>query len=160
LLSWRVHVLPFLEQEALYQQFHLDEPWDSPHNRKFISQMPDVYRNPSSPAPEGKTDYLVPAGTGSIFENPEGTHIRSITDGTSNTLLVLEVNSDAAVDWTKPDDFQFSPDNPLANLGKAHPGGFNAALADGSVRFISNTIDPQMFLNLLRMNDGQAVRLP
>jgi type II secretory pathway pseudopilin PulG len=157
LLSWRVHLLPYLEQEALYRQFHLDEPWDSPHNRQFIEQMPAVYRNPSARASSSQATYLVPTGKGAIFEGKEGTLMRKITDGTSNTVLVLEVNENAAVVWTKPDDLVFDPTKPLAGLGAAHPGGFLAALADGSVRFISSSIDPQTFLKLLMMADGQPV---
>jgi hypothetical protein len=83
--------------------------------------------------------------------------MRKITDGTSNSVLVLEVNENAAVVWTKPDDLVFDPTKPLAGLGAAHPGGFLAALADGSVRFISSSIDPQTFLKLLMMADGQPV---
>jgi prepilin-type processing-associated H-X9-DG protein len=157
LLSWRVHILPFVEEMALYEQFKLDEPWDSPHNSQLIDKMPQVYQNPSGQPSANKADYVVPTGKGSIFENPEGTPIRSIRDGTSNTIMVLEVNDEASVIWTKPDDLQFDVNNPLAGLGKAHPGGFNVALADGSVRFISITIDPQLFLRLLQMADGQAV---
>ena len=157
LLSWRVHILPFIEQQRLYKQFHLDEPWDSEHNKQLIDQMPPIYRNPSSSPSANMATYLVPAGKGSIFEGQEGTSFAKIADGTSNTLLVLEVNEDAAVVWTKPDDLEYDADDPLAGLGKAHPGGFNAALADGSVRFISITIDPQLFLRLLTMADGQPV---
>ena len=101
--------------------------------------------------------YLVPVGKGSIFEGQEGTSFAKILDGTSNTLLVLEVNEDAAVVWTKPDDLEYTADDPLAGLGKAHPGGFNAALADGSVRFIPAAVDSQLFLRLLMMDDGQPV---
>jgi type II secretory pathway pseudopilin PulG len=157
LLSWRVHLLPFLGQETLYQQFHLDEPWDSPHNRQFIEQMPAIYRNPSARASSSQATYLVPAGKGAIFEGKEGTPMRKITDGTSNTLLVVEVNESAAVVWTKPDDLIFDANKPLAGLGAAHAGGFLVALADGSVRFISATIDPRLFLKLLMMADGQRV---
>jgi prepilin-type processing-associated H-X9-DG protein len=157
LLSWRVELLPFLGQEPLYDQFHLDEPWDSEHNKALVNQMPPVFRNPSSPAPPGRTDYLVPAGKGSIFEGREGTPFSKITDGVSNTLLVVEVNPDAAVIWTKPDDFVYQADNPLVGLGKAHPGGFNATMGDGSVRFIPAQIDPKVFLRLLKMADGQPV---
>src|SRR5262249_54155708 len=39
LLSWRVAILPFIEQDNLYQQFHLDEPWDSEHNKKLIPML-------------------------------------------------------------------------------------------------------------------------
>ena len=47
LLSWRVALLPQLDQLPLFQQIHLDEPWDSPHNRQFAEQMPAVYQMPS-----------------------------------------------------------------------------------------------------------------
>ncbi len=157
LLSWRVHILPYLEQKALYEQFHLDEPWDSEHNKQLIDQMPAVYRNPSSPAPQGKANYLVPVGEGSIFEGRQGTPMAKITDGTANTILVVEADTDAAVIWTKPDDLQYDREHPLAGLGNAHPGGFAAALADGSVHFISGSIDPQLFLRLLMMADGEPV---
>ena len=156
-MSWRVHLLPFLEEQALYQKFHLDEPWDSEHNKTLIGQMPAVYRNPSSPSPPEKANYLVPVGKDSMFEGNEGLRIARITDGTANTIMVLELNSEAAVDWTKPQDLQFDADNPLAGLGAAHPGGFSAAFADGSVHFITNTINPETFRRLLMKSDGQAV---
>jgi len=157
LLSWRVHLLPLLEEQALYDEFHLDEPWDSEHNLRLIDRMPEVYHNPSSPAGPGKADYLVPVGKDSIFEGQKGTAFREIPDGISNTLLVLEVNPDAAVEWTRPSELEYSEDNPLAGLGRAHPGGFNAAIADGSVRFIAATVDPQVFLRLLMKADGQPI---
>ncbi len=157
LLSWRVHLLPFLEQSQLYEQFHLDEPWDSAHNRTLIDKMPQVYRNPSSNAQPGKANYLVPVGDDMIFEGNQKTQARQITDGTSNTLLVLEVDGDRAVIWTKPDDLEIDMKNPLKGLGNAHPGGFLAASADGSVRFLSNTIDPATFRLLLQKSDGQIV---
>ncbi len=70
LLSWRVQILPFLDQKALYDEFHQDEPWDSPHNKTLISRMPVVYSCPSgsrTPAREGKTSYLTPRGPATIF---------------------------------------------------------------------------------------------
>ncbi len=160
LLSWRVHILPFIDQQQLYKQFHLDEPWDSPNNKPLIDQMPPIYRNPSSPAPANRAAYLVPIGTGSIFANPKGTSIRQITDGTSNTIMVVEVDPNSSVIWTKPRDLAYNPQRPLQGLGKAHPGGFNVALADGSVRFISNNVDPRVFLQMLNMADGQPRMLP
>ncbi len=157
LLSWRVQILPYIEENNLYKQFHLDEPWDSDHNKKLIPLMPTVYRNPSSPAEQGKTDYLVPTGKGSIFEKQRSARIRDIPDGTSNTIMVVEVDPDRAVTWTKPEDLKYDETNPMAGLGKAHPGGFSAAFADGSVKFISSGIDRKLFLNLLQMNDGNAI---
>ena len=43
LLSWRVLMLPYLEQDALYKEFHLDEPWDSDHNKKLLEKMPPLF---------------------------------------------------------------------------------------------------------------------
>lgn len=60
LLSWRVHLLPYLEHRALYEQFHVDEPWDSPHNKKLLNRMPDVYRSPTDDDAESSmTPYQV-----------------------------------------------------------------------------------------------------
>ena len=152
-----MHILPYLEQEALYKEFRLNEAWDSPHNKQLIERMPGVYRNPSAKPSNSQASYLVPAGKGSIFEGKEGTAISSIVDGTSNTILVLEVNESASVIWTKPDDLVYDVNKPLVGLGSAHPGGFMAALADGSVRFIAATIDPANFVRLLMKADGQPV---
>jgi hypothetical protein len=160
LLSWRVALLPYLEQNELYNRFHLDEPWDSPHNLELLELMPQLYRNPSADTPPGWTSYLAPSGPGGIFEGAEGTRFSQITDGTSNTLLVLEVNPEAGTWWTAPDDLEFDLDNPMEGLGSAHPGGFLAAMADGSVRFLSISIDPRVLRALLTMAGGEAVQVP
>jgi hypothetical protein len=149
-----------LEQNELYNRFHLDEPWDSPHNLELLELMPQLYRNPSADTPPGWTSYLAPSGPGGIFEGAEGTRFSQITDGTSNTLLVLEVNPEAGTWWTAPDDLEFDLDNPMEGLGSAHPGGFLAAMADGSVRFLSLSIDPRVLRALLTMAGGEAVQVP
>ena len=157
LLSWRVHILPYIGEEALYKQFRLDEAWDSPHNKQLVEQMPSVYRNPSALPSNSMASYVVPCGKGAIFEGQDGTPMIRIQDGTSNTILALEANENTSVTWTKPDDYNFDPDRPMQGVGNAHPGGFMVAMADGSVRFVSSTLDPALFLRLLMMADGQAV---
>jgi prepilin-type processing-associated H-X9-DG protein len=156
LLSWRVHVLPFVEELPLYKQFHLDEPWDSPHNRQLIAKMPAIYRNPSSTAKPGMTDYLGVSGEGLFFDGSRSRRMEDLTRGAANTILVVEVDPDQAVVWTKPDDWQFDPKRPLAGLGKAHPGGFQVLYADGSVRFISVSIDPKVFSAMLTIAAGEG----
>jgi hypothetical protein len=72
LYSWRVLLLPFLHEESLFNQFHLDEPWDSEHNKTLIEKMPAVYRSPyerGSGRP-GFTFYQVFVGPGTAFERP------------------------------------------------------------------------------------------
>src|SRR5262249_18903195 len=73
LLSWRVQLLPYLEQTNLYNQFKLDEPWDSPHNKKLIAKMPPIYRSAfSRKGAEGKTVYLAPVGKDTAFSGRKG----------------------------------------------------------------------------------------
>jgi hypothetical protein len=157
LLSWRVTILPYLDQGNLYKAFHLDEPWDSEHNKKLIAQMPPQYRNPSSAAPPGMATYLAVSGKGLMFDGSEGRKMAEITDGLSHTIMVVEANDDRAVPWTKPEDWECDPQRPLAGLGSAHPGGFCAACGDGSVHFFSKSIDPKLFYALLTIAGGEVV---
>jgi hypothetical protein len=170
LLSWRVHVLPFLEQTPLYEQFRLDEPWDSEHNRQLIERMPEIYRAPGSSAEPGKTVYLglrhpdsvivPPADESDANRSPRGTTIAEISDGTSNTLLVVEANDESAVIWTKPDDFDPNLDNPVRDLLGLRPGGFLVLICDGSVRFMPQTLGPKLFKELMTKDGGEPVNFP
>lgn len=168
LLSWRVHILPYIEQEALYRRFKLDEPWDSEHNKALIPLMPAVLRDPNSRAEPGKSNYLAITGKAGIFvapadaadatKFPKGVRFADITDGTSNTLLTVAAGDERAVIWTKPDDF--NPDeamSPVRELMGLNRGGFHAGMADGSVRFIAETIDPAMLEALFTRNGGEVV---
>ena len=161
LLSWRVHILPYIEQDALYKQFHLNESWDSPHNRPLIAAMPKVFQNPSSPAAKpGMASYLAVCGKGLMFEGTTGRKASDIRDGTVDTIAVVEADDDRAVEWTKPQDWEWDATKPLAGLGHAHPGGFGAAFADGSVHFISASIDPTLFHALLTIAGNEPVQAP
>jgi len=157
LLSWRVAVLPFLEGQTLYNQFHFDEPWDSPHNLKLLPQMPAVYRDASHPelAAVGKTTYVVPVHPQSAFPPSDGkavekttkfagqdiclvpgTQLRDITDGTSNTLMIVQVPPEQAVPWTKPADWEVD----LAKVWQQLRGNGRrqvlTAFCDGSARIL------------------------
>jgi prepilin-type processing-associated H-X9-DG protein len=163
LLSWRVELLPYLGYRPLYERFHLDEPWDSPHNRALLAEMPAEYACPSGPArSQGKTGYVIVVGPktefGSVntpFEPTRGAEIREFIDGTSNTVLVFE--TDAPVPWTKPDDLQWAPDGPLPKLVGPHPGGTHALFADGSRRFLKTTTRPEIYRGMLTMNGNEVL---
>ncbi len=159
LLSWRVHMLPYLEEQALYDQFHLDEPWDSEHNKKLIEKMPAVYQHPKFNQP-GKTLYQAIVGKGAAFEEKDGTKIRSFTDGTSHTILVVEIVPAKAVEWTKPADWEFDPEKQIDmnDFGGLMPGNvFNVAFADGSVRALSRSLDPETLKAMFTRNGGEVV---
>ncbi|PHS15829.1 MAG: hypothetical protein COA78_04645 [Blastopirellula sp.] len=158
LLSWRVHILPFLEQSDLYNQFHLDEPWDSEHNIKLIGLMPKTFRRPGSKAAPGMTNYQVPLAKGLPFQEHERLKFSNITDGLSNTIAILEVPDEKAVTWTKPDDFQIDLDNPLKGLVRKNQNGFTVVLFDGSARrIITETMTKEKFIKLLTHAGGEVV---
>ena len=157
LLSWRVAILPYLEQDTLYKKFKLDEPWDSPTNKALLKEMPIVYACPSRPSPEpGMTFYQGWSGPMTLFADPrQPTAIQKIIDGTSNTIAITEAKT--PVPWTKPEDMPFDPKSnvPMLGAGSSHPGGFNVLFADGSVRFIKVTIDPATLKALITINGGE-----
>ena len=158
LLSWRVAILPYIEQAELYNKFHLDEPWDSPHNLSLASQMPNVYACPSDPSATkntGQTGYRVFEGPGTLFEDDQGVAMATITDGTANTLAVVE--SKQTVPWSKPDELVYDPNGPTPPLGSFHPGGFNALFADGSTRFIKMSINDRTLRALITRNGNEVV---
>ncbi len=165
LLSWRVHVLPFLEQQALYQKFHLDEPWDSEHNKKLIKQMPDVFKSPGGKkVGMYETCFLVPVGKDTLFPpskraDGQGISFAQVTDGLSNTAMVVEAAPESAVIWTKPEEWKFDPKKPTQSLIGHRKGGFFALLGDGSVRFISENVNGENLRNLFMRNDGKPVDL-
>jgi len=155
LLSWRVALLPMLEEQALFDQFKQDEPWDSPNNIKLLAQMPKVFQCPSEPAvPNGSsTHYEVINGPGTVFEGDAGMTLDKITDGTSNTIAVVEART--PVEWTKPDDVDITK---LAGaLGSKHPGGSNALFCDGSVKFIKVTIPANIIQSMATRNGGEII---
>jgi len=158
LLSWRVLILPYLQRNDLYMQFHLDEPWDSEHNKQLIAKMPQEYRSPRSKvSDEWKTNYLTVRGEGTVFPGKTAIGFAEIKDGLSNTIMAVEVADDKAVVWTKPDDFEYDQQDPMKGLVGLWPDGFIAALADGSVRFVWSSIAPSDLKAFFTRNGGEKI---
>ena len=138
LLSWRVAILPYIEQSNLYRQFKLDEPWDSPNNIKLLAHMPKTYEPVAGTAEPNCTFYRVFTGKNTLFPRGRSLGLFAIPDGTSNTILAVEAGK--AVPWTKPDELVYNPAGPLPPLGGMFKDGFNVVMADGSVRFVKQTV--------------------
>ncbi len=161
LLSWRVALLPYLGEEKLYKEFHLDEPWDGEHNKALIARMPDVFRAPAADpklAAAGKTTYLAPVGDATMFPPGRGVRIAEVSDGTSNTILFVEAADDHAVVWTAPDDLAYDAKDPTKGLFGHYADGFLAAFADGSSHFILKSDDKDNIRALFTRNGGEVVK--
>lgn len=157
LLSWRVALLPYIEQGNLFNQFNLDEPWDSPHNIQLLELIPDVYRNPKIPTEPGHTTYVMPYGAGTPGSEEGKLRFSMFTDGLSNTIAVVEVDSEYAVPWTAPDDIDIED----IDLTDAFPEkGSNVGIWDGSVRFFSKTHDLEFLEKMLTHQGGELVTIP
>lgn len=154
-LSWRVHMLPFLDQADLYNQFHLDEPWDSDHNKTLIEMMPEIFESPGV-TEKGKTSVHVFTGKGSPFADDKGPGIRDVTDGASNTIMMVLTGDDKADVWTRPGGLDFDPENPVKALGKID-GQFLVGLMDGSVRWLPVEIEPAVLASLITAAGGEVV---
>ncbi len=154
LLSWRVAILPYIEQDNVYKEFRLDEPWDSEHNKPLSATLIPVFASPG--LGEGtKTHYRAFVGGGAVFETKKGTMIADITDGTSNTFLVVEATE--AVEWAKPDDLPYDPKKELPKLGLPGAKDFQAAFADGSVRILPKDTDKKRLHALITRAGGEVI---
>jgi RNA polymerase sigma factor (sigma-70 family) len=156
LLSWRVLLLPYLGEDKLFQQFKLDEPWDSAHNKKLLAKMPRIYAPPRArPKEPGTTPLQVFTGKGTVFEGNRGARITDITDGTSLTILIVEASK--AVPWTKPEDLPFEAGKPLPRLGGRFAAGFLIAFADGSVFLGKKDFDQDTLRAAITRNGGEVL---
>jgi RNA polymerase sigma factor (sigma-70 family) len=159
LLSWRVAILPFIEQDALYREFKLDEPWDSEHNKKLISKMPPIFHSTAGAKREdGLTHYQVVTGPDAVFDGPTKLALSAITDGTSSTIMAIETKE--PVIWTKPADLILPRlKEKMPKVDGLYKDQLIVVFCDGSVRYLPSNIDPVLLRALITPNGGEVVDL-
>jgi hypothetical protein len=155
--SWRIELLPYLDQSALYERYRKDQPWDSEVNKAVLEMMPRVFRHPTKAEGTTSTSIFAAVGKGLVFEkdNHKGTGIQEIIDGTSNTIAIVEADRD--IPWTKPQDIEFQLNQEeMPELG-VFPEGWIVGICDGSVRFVQKSINPATFRKLLTRAGGEVI---
>lgn len=165
--SWRVLILPYLDHKWLYDQYDFDEPWDGPANLALADLMPDVYRCPSDigPGDAPETSYAMVVGPGTISDGPTPSRISQIRDGLAGTLMVVEV-AGSHINWLEPRDCRIeelaSPgaDGEGPGICSGHPDVVNVLFCDGSVRAISDWLDPEVVQALSTIAGGEEVAVP
>ena len=146
--SWRVAILPLIGNAKLFNEYHFDQPWDSPQNLEVAKKMPELYR--TSASNDETTSFVMLTGDGAFTSHGSPTRLHDITDGTSNTIAIVE--SDHEVPWTKPEDFSCSADGPLPELSSARLVG----MVDGRVRQLPDLTDG-VFRALITRAGGEVV---
>ncbi len=155
--SWRVAILPYLGEKALYDAYNFDEPWDSEHNQEVTAKMPAAYRHPTQPKDSTDSGYFVFTGNTTAFRTTgDGVRFRDMIDGTSNSLLAVEAKR--KIHWAKPQDIPFAPSEDVPELGGFDEAGFNTVFCDGAARFLKQSIDEDVLKRLIQIADRQVVK--
>ena len=158
--SWRVLLLPHMEQQALYDRYRMDEPWDGPNNSKLHDEIVSVYRCPNSSSGEHCTDYVLITGEGTAFENDQPIAVGAITDGSSNTIMITEI-SGSNIHWMKPQDISLDQFLGLEKTATTpnHKNTRNVALFDGSTHAIGMDVNVEELKKLVMIADGEVVNV-
>jgi type II secretory pathway pseudopilin PulG len=159
--SWRTLILPYLEQSSLYDKIDLSKPWDDPANQAARETRVGVYACPSANLAAGHTTYLAVDTPVSAMPGSTALTLADISDGTSQTLLIFEVDTKHAVHWMDPTDAsEGMVANFVAGKSLAHPGGTQCVLADGTVRFLGTDVKPDELRAMITAAGGEEITPP
>lgn len=152
-LSWRVHLLPFIDKGSLHQQFDLNSDWQAAQNQKHVNSRPDFYMTPYVDM-QSQSSLHVFEGPGTPFDSGDLVRFGDISDGTTNTIMIFEGGRGTGQIWTKPGGIRFDPDHPKQNLGQVDGDKYLAIMFDGSVKAVSRNIDNDVLNAMIRHRDG------
>jgi prepilin-type processing-associated H-X9-DG protein len=165
--SWRVLILPFLGEDALYAEYRFDEPWDSPHNQSLTFRMPIVYHCPTSAAGPGLTNYATIVGPHAFGNGRSPRTLSDLKDGSKNTIIVAEC-AGAGINWLEPRDLltddikRINGDAPMSrnahpSITSDHPGGAHVLFGDGAVGFLDQNVPPDTLKAILSIDGDEAI---
>jgi prepilin-type processing-associated H-X9-DG protein len=161
--SWRVLILPYLDPDNIYGRYNFDEPWDGPNNSKLADMVPDVFTCPDDKqGPDTMTSYVAVVGPDTAWPGSDQTSLDDFTDGSSHTILLVEI-ADSGIHWMEPRDLLIEQAargiNPSTGKGISsfHPGGANAAFADGHIEYLPDTTVPEDLRAMLTPAGSEAV---
>jgi hypothetical protein len=155
--SWRTLILPFMEQEPLYQKIDLSKPWDDPANKVAFDVSVSAYSCPSANLSLTDTVYMVVAVPGGCFKPTEPRKLSEIADGQDSTLMVMEVDEKQAVHWMSPtDSIDLNRLKPDSGVRFPHQNGFQAVFVDGTVHYLRADLKPEILRALITI-DGKDV---
>jgi hypothetical protein len=163
--SWRVLLLPYLELDALYEEYDFSEPWDGPNNRKLagIALMDFNWGENFQRTGGLTTGFVVVVGDDTAFPGDKSRNFTEIGDGTSQTITVVAC-ANSGIHWMEPRDLEFDRMSFRINDPSGKPGiravrveGAWVCFADGSAHFLDKDCDPEVLKGLLRSNDGKGL---
>lgn len=161
--SWRVQMLPYIEEGQLYERYDRTQSWNATTNMALGKKIVSTYRCPSNPNDSiTDTDILSVVGPNCVFRDKGSTKSADITDGASNTIMFVE-SADSGIHWMEPRDLKFEDarivkmDSKGPGIRSHHPGVVNVTFCDGSIRSISQAIDPKLLKALMTIDGGEVI---
>ncbi|HBJ37612.1 MAG TPA: hypothetical protein DDZ51_23220 [Planctomycetaceae bacterium] len=173
--SWRVLVLPYLDQKELFNDYDMNQPWDSPSNLELTSRMPAVYRAASSQLYGSDAAYFLITGPGTLFppapaSDPAGSFRPlspgAVSDDHGQTLLVVEASSLTSnyyPSWLEPHDLDVTLMQGVIGtssgreMGGVNVGGAVVATVDGRSHFLSDQTSPSTVMALITVSGGEPL---
>jgi hypothetical protein len=145
--SWRVLILPVLEQSQLYNAYNFAEPWNGPNNRALAGKIGGIYlRSGLEPVENHTTSFVAVVGPRTAWPGATPTTFQDLADGERDTLMVVEV-PDGRFLWMEPKDLKFDQMSFRINDSRAHGlgsklGGARVVNSGGSVSTLHENVDP------------------